>query len=93
MADALIAPVLAELDAMAKTVPLDEPWRAPRALEWDSMTCETFKRGHAPRPGASNLFDLGIEAIFACEPRPGERVLRTVLREESCQKGRGAQVG
>jgi monoamine oxidase len=69
VADAQIAPVLAELDAMAKTVPLDEPWRAPHALEWDSMTCETFKRAHALGPGASNLFDLGIEAIFACEPR------------------------
>jgi monoamine oxidase len=69
VADAQIAPVLAEMDAMAKTVPLDEPWKAPNALEWDSITCETFKRQHTLGPGASSLFDLAIEAVFACEPR------------------------
>ena len=29
---------VAKLDALAKTVPIDAPWRAPRAAEWDAMT-------------------------------------------------------
>lgn len=29
---------VANLDALAKTVPLDAPWTAPRAAEWDAMT-------------------------------------------------------
>jgi monoamine oxidase len=30
------------LTRMAKTVPLEAPWEAPRAEEWDSQTCQTF---------------------------------------------------
>jgi monoamine oxidase len=29
---------VAELDALANTVPIDAPWTAPRAAEWDAMT-------------------------------------------------------
>jgi len=69
VADAQLEPVLAAIDAMAKTVPLEAPWTAARALEWDSQTCETFKLAQGMGPGASNLFDLGIEGVWACEPR------------------------
>lgn len=33
---------LDSLDAMAATVPLDEPWTAPDAERWDRMTFETW---------------------------------------------------
>jgi monoamine oxidase len=68
-ADLQLAPALAKLDAMARTVPLDKPWTAPNALEWDGQTCETFKLANKLGRNASNLFDLGIEAVWACEPR------------------------
>jgi monoamine oxidase len=68
-ADLQLAPALAKLDAMARTVPLDKPWTAPNALEWDSQTCETFKLGFGMGRNAANLFDLGIEGVWACEPR------------------------
>jgi monoamine oxidase len=29
---------LRELDRMVGEVPLDQPWKAPKAREWDSMT-------------------------------------------------------
>jgi monoamine oxidase len=64
-----LAVILAKLDAMAKTVPLDEPWAAPSAQDWDSQTFETFKRANSLGSGASSLIDLAIEAVFACEPR------------------------
>jgi monoamine oxidase len=68
-ADIQLAPALAQLDALARTVPLDKPWTAAHAQEWDSQTAETFKRSFNLGRNASNLFDLGIEAVWACEPR------------------------
>jgi monoamine oxidase len=68
-ADLELAKALAKLDSMAKTVPLDKPWTAGNALEWDSQTCETFKVANGLGRNASNLFDLGIEGVWACEPR------------------------
>ena len=41
-ATAEAALALAELDALAKQVPLAAPWKAERALAWDSMTVQTW---------------------------------------------------
>ncbi len=60
---------LSALDAMAATLPLDAPWKAPRAAEWDAQTFETWKLGNAQTPGGRLLLDLAIEAVWACEPR------------------------
>ena len=68
-ADVQLAAVLAKMDAMAKTVPLEAPWTAANAYDWDSQTFETFKRSNTLGSGATSLIDLGIEAVFACEPR------------------------
>jgi monoamine oxidase len=61
--------VLIELDKMALTVPLEAPWKAAKADEWDSQTFETYKQSSSLGSGARNLLDLGIESVFACEPR------------------------
>jgi monoamine oxidase len=61
--------VLQKLDAMAKTVPLQEPWTARGAVEWDGQTFETFKRANTLGSGAANLLNLAVESVFACEPR------------------------
>jgi monoamine oxidase len=36
---------VANLDALAKTVPIDAPWTAPRAAEWDAMTYNDYLAG------------------------------------------------
>jgi monoamine oxidase len=69
VADGQLAVVLADIDSKAKTVPLDAPWTAADAVTWDSQTVETYKQGHTLGPGATSLLDLGIEAVWACEPR------------------------
>ncbi len=61
--------LIQKLDAMALTVPLDAPWTAPDAWDWDGQTAETFKRASTLGTGAQSLLDLGIESVFACEPR------------------------
>jgi monoamine oxidase len=68
-ADAQLEAVLVQIDAMAKTVPLEAPWTAPDALAWDSQTFETFRNSQTLGKGATDLLDLGIESVWACEPR------------------------
>jgi monoamine oxidase len=69
VADAQLEAVLVKLDSMAKSVPLHAPWTADKAQEWDGQTFETFKRSNTLGSGASSLLDLGIESVWACEPR------------------------
>jgi monoamine oxidase len=57
------------LNAMAATVPLDAPWTAPKAVEWDSQTFETWKLANAQTSSGRLLLDLAIEAVWAAEPR------------------------
>jgi monoamine oxidase len=61
--------VLLALDSMATSVPLDAPWKADSAAAWDGQTFETFKLSRTLSPGARSLLDLGIEAVWAGEPR------------------------
>jgi monoamine oxidase len=60
---------ITKLDDMSKQVPLDEPWKAARALEWDGQTFETWKLANTVSPNARKLLDLGIQAVFSAEPR------------------------
>ena len=55
-------------DRMATRVPLDAPWRADRADEWDGQTFETWIRRNTVTRGARELFTLYAEAVFAAEP-------------------------
>jgi monoamine oxidase len=54
---------------MAKTVPLDAPYNAPSALEWDSKTVDTWMRENLPSPKARDVFSLAVEAVLSVEPR------------------------
>jgi monoamine oxidase len=71
--DALGAPeaflAIQQLNAMAAEVPRDAPWTAARAHEYDGQTFETWKLANAQSEGGRNLLDLGIEAVWAAEPR------------------------
>lgn len=64
-----LAQAIAKLDQMSREVPVEHPARASRAAEWDSQTFETWKLANTSTEGARFLLDVGIEAIFACEPR------------------------
>ncbi len=61
--------VLLRLDEMAKTIPLEAPWTAPDGLTYDGQTAETWKLANTVSTGARNLLDLGVEAVWAAEPR------------------------
>ena len=58
-----------QLDDMARTIPLDAPWTAPRAAEWDGQTFETWKLANTLTDSGRFLLDVAITSIFSCEPR------------------------
>ena len=64
-----IAVALNSLNRMAEEVPLAAPWTAPKAREWDSQTLETWKLANMTTDEGRLLLDLGVEAVFAGEPR------------------------
>lgn len=58
----------ARLDRMARQVPLEEPWMAPKAAEWDGQTVATWVRRNTRTEAARSLFELATEAVWAAEP-------------------------
>ena len=64
-----LAVFLGKLNSMAQEVPLDRPWTAPHAAEWDGQTFETFKLANTTLQEARDLIDLSIAAVFGAESR------------------------
>jgi monoamine oxidase len=57
------------IDGLAKTVPVDTPWTAPRADEFDSQTFETFLNAEVRNPGTRALTGSAAKSIWGAEPR------------------------
>jgi monoamine oxidase len=53
------------LEAIAEQVSTDAPWAAPRADEWDATTLAGWVREQAASPGAVDLLEVGVQAVFA----------------------------
>jgi monoamine oxidase len=65
-----IATAVSQLDQMSLEVPVDSPWTAPHAQEWDRQTLDTWLREHTS--GSDEFMAVtaaATEAIFGCEPR------------------------
>jgi monoamine oxidase len=56
------------LDRLARSVPLEAPWDAPKAAELDGQTYATWLRRNLATPGARTIFEIGCEAVWAQEP-------------------------
>ncbi len=59
---------LTRLDQMASTVPLDAPWQAPNALEWDSMTFGQWLDTNVGNAEARSLYTLVFSIINGQDP-------------------------
>ncbi len=64
-----VATAIFKLNDLAAGVPTDAPWRAARAVEFDSQTAETWKLANTTTVEGRQLLDLGIQAVWAAEPR------------------------
>jgi monoamine oxidase len=56
------------LDRMARQVPLEAPWMAPKGADWDSRTFATWVQRNTRTAAARSLFELATEAVWAAEP-------------------------
>jgi monoamine oxidase len=57
-----------KLNRMAGEVPLDRPWAAPRAADWDAQTAHTWFRRNLRTRAGRELLQLGTEAVWAAQP-------------------------
>lgn len=64
-----LASAVLKLDKLASTVPVDSPWTASDAREWDSQTFETWKQANLQSPEGYSLFDAATNAIWGADPR------------------------
>jgi monoamine oxidase len=65
-----LATLVSKLDDMSKTVPVDAPWRAAKAGEYDGQTLETFLNTNALNNAKfRRLAAAATRAIFGAEPR------------------------
>jgi monoamine oxidase len=57
------------LDELAKEVPPDRPWTAPRAAELDRQTLADFIRRTVTRPAARDIWTTAVHAVWGAEAR------------------------
>jgi monoamine oxidase len=57
------------LDALAAQVPVEAPWSAPRAAEWDSQTFENWKQANLTTAKGKAILDSATQALWGAEPR------------------------
>jgi monoamine oxidase len=74
--DPTIAPdaaaVVVQLDEMSTEVPVDAPWQAPHADQWDGQTLESWAQTHSSYSANENfrrLVGVASRPIFGAEPR------------------------
>jgi monoamine oxidase len=64
-----MAAAVALLDQMATTVPVDAPWTADSAAEWDGQTLETWVKAHSATERFRRIVTVATRPVFGAEPR------------------------
>src|SRR4051794_1779616 len=65
VAVASIVQAQTRIDRLAKQVPLEEPWAAPRAAEWDARTvADWLRRSGIKRGVARDIFDTAVSGLM-----------------------------
>lgn len=68
LAVATIALAQMKLDRMAKQVPVEAPWTAKRAAEWDARTIAWWLERSGIRTSiARDLFECAVRGLFTCD--------------------------
>jgi monoamine oxidase len=57
------------LDQMSKEVPLEAPWEAEKAFEWDSQTMQSWMDVNMTNAAAKDTMTLAIEAVYSAGPQ------------------------
>jgi monoamine oxidase len=64
-----LALIVTDLDSKSTTVPVDAPWDAANAAEWDATTLEQYINENAVSPQFKALVPIATRPIFGAEPR------------------------
>jgi monoamine oxidase len=56
------------IDHHGERIPLDAPWEAPRAEEWDATTVATWRDRVVRTAAGRDAFDAIVRALFGAEP-------------------------
>lgn len=59
---------MARLNRMARSVPLDRPWAAPKAARWDATSVRTWMERSMATRGGKEALALAIQSVWAAEP-------------------------
>jgi monoamine oxidase len=63
-----ILTAITKLNPMSEEVPVEAPWKAPRAEEWDRTSLAAWRDQNLASNGARRLFDIATEALWGAEP-------------------------
>jgi monoamine oxidase len=66
LGDAIAA--ILELNLMSLEVPLDAPWQAELAQEWDATTLQSWMDGEIDSEGGRRSLTLLVEGVFSAQP-------------------------
>jgi monoamine oxidase len=64
-----LAQVIPRLDQMSQSVPVDAPWEASSAADWESYTLDRWIKENSTSPSFQALVPLATRPIFGAEPR------------------------
>jgi monoamine oxidase len=64
-----LAAVVTQMNELSKEVPVDAPWTAARAGEWDGQTLETYIAENSRSARFRSLIPVATRPIFGAEPR------------------------
>jgi monoamine oxidase len=58
---------ITKLNPMSEEVPVEAPWKAPKAEEWDKLSLGRWRDQNISATGARRLFDIAAEALWGAE--------------------------
>ena len=66
MAD--VGQAMLRLDRMARKVPVEAPWTAPKAKQWDSQTVWSWMRRNMATRAGRDMLEIAVKAVWAAVP-------------------------
>jgi monoamine oxidase len=63
-----VSQAMLRIDRMAAKVPLEAPWTAPKAEQWDSQTTWSWMRRNMATRSGRALLEIGVKAVWAAMP-------------------------
>jgi monoamine oxidase len=64
-----LAQIVTRMDDMSTQVPVDAPWQAASAGDWDGQTLETWVKANQANPNFFKIVPAATRPIFGAEPR------------------------